>query len=159
MIKAGHVSSILSNSLRNLVNLEDLSQLNRESLMAMIVTNDGQLLSSSVANSSSRFDSCQKLAAVSASIAEEYRAVDRLMKYDFRSVVFSTENLTIQCTHFCSLKDSGSVLLTVAVPSVSGLCETSRLGLVRSLSKRLCDDLLPSLRPVMENMISAPPTE
>jgi hypothetical protein len=161
MLQAGTLSHALASVVKNVQSTDQWNLFShaREPLMIMFVTSDGQLLSSSVSSDSEHGDVTQRVSAVAASIAVEYKAMDRLMGEDFKALNLSTEVRNVLCSHFCDLMDSGSVFLVISLPENAGVSEILRLGFLRSLSDRIKTDLFPSLGPIMGNMISAPPTE
>ncbi len=125
----------------------------------MLVTSDGHLLSSSISRDSESFEGSQRVAAVSAAMASEYKALDGFMAGSWESFVLSAQNVLLHCSHFASLREGGSVLLVVSTPAPTDDKSSYFHGLLRSLAARVSGDLRPSLGPVMEQMISAPPVE
>ena len=154
MLKAGKLSEVLT-SVSNSIGKSRVVP-SAESLLIMLVTGDGQLLSCSVANDTPNYSPTERIAAVVASIATEYRAIDKIMKDEFKCFSWSSGNRLIRCSHFCDLKDKGSVLLIL---SIEQSASPKLHSFLRALATRLEDDLLPSLSPIMENMISAPPAD
>ena len=152
MLKSGKLSDVISGVAEGLIKSRAIGD-----LLIMFVTNDGQLLASSVANDDPMYDSSQRIAAVVASVATEYRAIDRIMHNEpFKSFIWSTGGRLVRCSHFCNLKDKGSVLLVISILVNK---DEPRHNFLHSIAKRLEDDLLPSLAPIMETMISAPPMD
>lgn len=158
MLKAGKLSEVLTSVAKSVAKSRVVPE-SGDSLLIMLVTSDGQLLSSSVPNNAPNFDSAERIGAVVASIATEYRAIDKIMQNEFKSFVWATGDRLVRCSHFCDLKDKGSVLLVLSLVQTDKLRNAKYHSFLQAVSSRIEDDLLPSLCPIMENMISAPPTE
>ena len=159
MLKAGKLSEVLGSVCSYVSKSRTIPDRVADSLTIMLVTGDGQLLSSSVPNDSANFDSVQRIGAVVASMATEYRAIDKIMQNEFRSFMWSCGGRLIRCSHFCDLKDKGSVLMVISLSQPDDTQKAKFHSFLHAVAARLEEDLLPSLAPIMECMISAPPVE
>jgi hypothetical protein len=65
----------------------------------------------------------------------------------------------VRCSRVSRSKDTGSVLLIVSIPSSLGVDELDSLSICRALHERIDQDVLPSIRPVFDNLLSVPPSE
>lgn len=157
MLKTGNISLLFSKISQG---IEKTCQENgARDPLAILVTGEGNLLASSLPNDSNTSTLCQRVAAVAASIAVEYSAMNKIMDEPFSSFTFCTEERIVSCSRFCRLGDTGFVLLVVSVAISSNANKTGLVGLLKSVVARLNDDLVPSMGPILENMISVPPTE
>lgn len=154
MLKSGRISSVLSEaalSVTKQLHLQDVSQ--NDGLLLSLSASDGELLAASVPKDSSRFNICQRISAVAASIALEYIAIEKLELSEFRSFTFSTDVRVVKCSRIFKIADSSFVFLIISLPVTCGLEEMAVLGLMRALGDRLELDLLPSISPVLESMV------
>ena len=160
MLKAGNLSHALTEISSRLSTLGCISASGISmKLEILFVSYDGQLISSSSPNSSQDYESCRRISAVCASIAVEYGAIDRLMDESLNSFVLQTDSRVVLCSDFCHLKAGVRVLLVLSVSRDSKESELSTLGMLRSLGKRLKQDLQPCINPILENMISSSQSE
>ena len=160
MIKAGNLSRILKSATTDILSKGLITNTTTTPLTILLVTSEGHLVASSTPiNDSAEYEACQRIAAVSASVAVEYRAIERLeLPNVFKCFTMSTPDRVIRTSHFAGLMD-GSVLLIVSIGVSGAERQLEAIGLARAIAARLEEDLLPSLAPVLDNMISAPPTE
>lgn len=159
MLKAGHVSASLARAVNEIQAFSKESDSKEIRITASLTSSDGSLVASSSTRDSALFEVCQRVSAVAASIALEYRALENIMTHGFRSVFISTDKRLIFCDHFAELKEAGSILLVLTVDTDSSSDKMVDIGLLRSLSSRIKEDFLPSISPVLETLILFPPTE
>lgn len=160
MLRAPNISTTLSSLSANVSqSLVGTSSGDEASVMISLASGDGSLLASSVSATSTAFEICQRSAAVAASVSVEYTALERLMPGDFKSFFFSTDRRFVRCSRVSRSKDTGSVLLIVSIPSSLGVDELDSLSICRALHERIDQDVLPSIRPVFDNLLSVPPSE
>ena len=160
MLKAGNVSGILYRAAGAVS--EALSKENvliGSKITVSLTTSDGNLLASSCWSDSTDFATVQRVSAVAASIASEYRALEKLMSDGFRSVLISTEKQVILCEPFSQMKEGGLILIVSSITTNSSSDKAACSGVLRSLSSRIKEDFFPSLSPVLENLILVTPIE
>lgn len=160
MLRAPNLSSrlsFISDSISKSLRRDNLCS--QESVIVSLASGDGSLIASSTLAGSLSFESGQRVAAVAASISLEYTALERLMGGDFRSFCFSSEKRFVHCSRVSRSKEAGPVLLIVSVPESMKLGELESLSLCRAIQERIQQDVLPSLYPVFDHMLSAPPSE
>ena len=158
MLRASNVCSVLASTSESIARAFPLKG-NDQSLVLSITASDGSLLACSIRNDSKLFDECQRVSAVAASIGIEYAAMEKLHGGPFRGFTFVSSRQLVRCARLCQLRDGGSVFLVIALSESAGLSEDASLGLLRAIEDRIQQDLVPSLLPVLESMISIPPAE
>jgi hypothetical protein len=155
MFKSSRISEVLAettDSISKQLNLKEDGA--NGGFMISLTSSDGNLLASSVRSDSPVYQVCQRVSAVAASMALEYMAIEKLTGSGFRTLTFSTEVRLTKCSRLCKLADNTALFLVVSLPS-HGLDELALLGLTRAVVDRIEEDLLPSISPVLENMVSA----
>jgi hypothetical protein len=158
MLRATNVCSVLASTSETISRAFPFTG-NDRPLVLSITASDGTLLASSIRNDSKHFEDCMCVSAVAASIGIEYAAMEKLHGGPFRGFTFVSARRMVRCARLCQLLDGGSVFLVIALPESAGIGEEASLGLLRSIEDRIHQDLLPSLLPVLETMISIPPSE
>lgn len=154
MLKSSCISSVLASTAYNISKQLRLKENGSDgNLLISLASSDGNLLASSVSSDSSQYQFCQRVSAVAASMALEYIAIEKLQGSPFRAFTFATDIRLTTCSRFYQF-DNSSVFLVVSLPS-HGLEELALLGLTRAVVDRIQDDLLPSISPVLENMVTA----
>jgi hypothetical protein len=160
MIKSVHISSVLSETAGRLSKQLNLQNHTRDhGLLLSLTSTDGNLLAASVGSDSPDYRVCQRISAVAASVALEYIAVEKLGGADFRTLTFSTDVRVVRCTRFFRTNRTTCLFLVVTLSTLCELDEISIMGLVRAVSDRIEEDLLPSVTPVLANMMQAPLVE
>jgi hypothetical protein len=126
----------------------------------ILVASTGEVLAASTMHSGSPSD-CERVAAVVASVAVEYTAMEAMMGDKMNGFSWTTERRLIRCVPFCNLRENGSVFL-ISTLATSGNASINLEGaaFLKHLSDRVADDLRPCLSPILQNMVATvPPSE
>lgn len=155
MLKAGNISGILSHVSNELAGVIGFTP---SGISVCLTLSDGSLLASSTPASSEEFDSCQRACAVAASVATEYKALERIMASGFRSVLISTDCRLVLCDMLIETRHNGPILLIASIGIMETFADKSlQIGTLRALVTRLKSDCLPCLTPVLESLTLVPP--
>jgi hypothetical protein len=160
MLKSSQISSVLSEAARNLS--QQLNLRNHDGYDELIISftsADGNLLAASVKSDSVTYGMCQRIAAVAASIALEYIAIEKLGASEFRTLQFTTDSRIVRCCRIFKVESLGSLFLVSSLPFAGELDELGIHALLRAVSDRIEEDLMPSMSPVLANMVHSTPLE
>ncbi len=151
MLKSARITESLISAQTMLAKVRDPRLQTLQKVSIMLVSSNGELISSTRGHHTSDFS--ENIAAVATSLAVEYTAMDSLMTSAFTSFSWRTDQCLVVCCRLCLMKDGGSVFLIIALPDA--VADDGRLNTaLRLAAARLVQDWSPYLSPLLENMIS-----
>jgi hypothetical protein len=118
------------------------------SLTIALISETGRLIASSEVREQFQ-DSVEQISAILSSISNEYRAVERIEGQEYTSIITVTDERASLCSVLARVSETTniSVVLSIRRNHKSNLQEA--LGLLRTVEKRLREDLTPPLKPVL----------
>jgi hypothetical protein len=120
-----------------------------------LISDSGQIIASFGCDVDFKItESLEQVSAILSSISNEYRALERLEGYEYKSIISVTDSRISLFSILIKTSETCNISVVISAHRDEGTNVHESLGILRTLNERIHVDLVPSLRPVLAASVS-----